>query len=204
MRALPVLLATAALFVVPSPAPAQDHPDLTGKWKFDPTQSSGTVTPPPRIGRVQPTRNSPRRGSTTRGRGATPTIEDAVPSTEPDELEQELSIKFDKDKGILQVEQVTNGIKETFRYPVDGAEQENEYYFPRAQQAVKLKTTTRWDGPKLVTEASGSARTDQGTVLYTASETRYLGPEGTTLVVESQVSTTGGRAVQRRLVYVKQ
>ncbi|MCL4867295.1 MAG: hypothetical protein KJZ47_15485 [Gemmatimonadales bacterium] len=201
MRALTCLLAGLALAAVPV-ASAQDHPDFSGKWKYDAQLSEGPVTPPPQLRQMRPTQNSRRPGDASAGRlGGTPGIAPVVPGQGRQGVEQTLTIKIDK--GVLQLDQTTNGIKEGFKFKLDGSESENDFFAPRSQTPARLKTTSRWEGAQLITEGSGSANTDNGVVLVTFSEKRYLSEDGSQMIAEQSIATTGGRPVTRKLVYVK-
>ena len=193
MRALPFLLAGLALATTSASAVAQDQPDFSGKWKYDAEQSEGPVTAPPQLRQMAATRNSRRPGDASAGRlGGTPGIAPVVPGQGRQGVEQTISIKVDK--GVLQLDQTTNGIKEGFKFKLDGSESENDFFPPRSQTAAKLKTTSRWEGAQLITEGSGSANTDNGVVLVTFSEKRYLSEDGSIGVVLGEIYLVGDPA----------
>lgn len=203
MRSLTLPAGLAAMLALAGPLPAQDPPpDFTGRWRWDQSQSRGVASGAPQIAPTRATRNSTRPGSTERGRGATPGIESTVPGAQREGTEQTQEIRVNN--GVLEINQVTNGVRERFRFNLAGTEVENDFFPPRAPEAVKLRTTSRWEGPVLVTEGSGSQRTQAGTILVTVTERRSLGEDGRTMVVEQSIVSTGGRPLERRLVYVRQ
>ncbi len=202
MRTLPLLAAALAVAAVSSPVVAQDPPDFTGRWKWDQSQSSGMASGAPQIAQTRATENTRRRGSTERGRGATPGIQAAVPGAQREGVEQTLNIRMDG--GALRIDQVTNDVRETLRFKLDGSESENDFYPPRSREGFKVKTTSRWEGGQLITEGSGRSDTGQGPVVYTVSEKRYLSEDGQLMIVEQSLQATGVRPVVRKLVYVRQ
>lgn len=202
MRALPFLLAAATMAAAAPTLSAQTPPDFSGKWKYDAALSEGPVTPPPQLRQMRATQNSRRPGDASAGRlGGTPGIAPVVPGQGRQGVEQTLSIKIDK--GVLQLDQTTNGIKEGFKFKLDGSESENDFFAPRSQTPAKLKTTSRWEGTQLITEGSGSAETENGIILVTFSEKRYLSEDGSQMIAEQSIASTGGRPVTRKLVYVR-
>jgi hypothetical protein len=202
MRALSILVAGLAIAVVPAVVDAQDSPDFSGKWKFDQSLSQGAVTPPPQLRQMRATQNSRRPGDVSAGRmGGTPGIAPVVPGQSREGTERTATLKVNR--GVLEMSITTNGISESLKFKLDGTESENDFFPPRAQSAVKLKTTSRWEGAQLVTEGSGVQETEAGRVIYTFSEKRYLNEDGTQMIVEQSIASTGSRPVERKLVYVK-
>jgi len=151
---------------------------------------------------MRATQNSRRPGDASAGRlGGTPGIAAVVPGQGRQGIERTVTIK--DNRGVLEMDITTNGIKEGLKFKLDGSESQNDFFPPRAQQPVKLKTTSRWDGSVLVTEGAGVQETPNGNLLFTFTEKRSLSEDGTTMTVEQSIASTGGRPVERKLVYVK-
>lgn len=81
-------------------------------------------------------------------------------------------------------------------YTLDGAETVN------VNGSVTLKTTSRRDGVKLLTEGTQSVATSQGAVTATFKEVRFLEADGT-MVIETTRQAEGGQATTSRQVYAK-
>lgn len=202
MRALPALLATAVLASAVPGLAAQDPPDFSGKWKYDAALSEGPVTAPPQLRQMAATRNSRRPGDASAGRlGGTPGIAPVVPGQSRQGIERAATIKVNR--GVLEMDITTNGVKESLKFKLDGTESQNDFFPPRAQSPVKLKTTSRWEGAVLITDGTGVQESERGDLLYTFTERRSLSEDGTQMIVEQSIASTGGRPVERKLVYVK-
>jgi hypothetical protein len=81
-------------------------------------------------------------------------------------------------------------------YTLGGAESVN------VSGSVTLKTTSRWDGVKLLTEGTQSVATSQGAVTATFKEVRFLEADGT-MVIETTRQPEGNQATTSRQVYAK-
>jgi hypothetical protein len=202
MRALTILVAGLAIAAIPAAVVAQDSPDFAGKWKYDQAQSTGPVTGPPQLRQMRATQNSRRPGDVSAGRlGGTPGIAPVVPGQSREGTERTATIKMNR--GVLEMDITTNGVKEGLKFKLDGSESQNDFFPPRAQTPVKLTTTSRWEGAQLITEGTGIQESQTGRLLFTFSEKRYLSEDGTQMIVEQSIASTGGRPVERKLVYVK-
>lgn len=193
-------LATSSLLasVLALPAQAQDPASFLGKWKLDPVRSMGQVSAPPVHRPTPPPGSRPRPR-----RGVSPTQPPPASRTAPTgPVEQTLSIKFDK--GILQVEQVTGGSKQTVKYAMDGSETTIRQYLPPLEAPEEFKVTSRWDGARLVIEGTGEAELEETTVQVRVTETRWTEDNGTTMIVETLVQIPGRPNAARRLVYIRE
>lgn len=203
-----LLFAALAFAIAPVTSSAQDAPDFSGKWRLDTARSVGPVNPPPpevsgRSARTEPPSRSQRTGMAGGSRqpaagGAPPLPEAARQTQQPATIEQELTIRLDRNS--VRIEQVTNGRKENFQYALDSKESKNKYYAGR--EAIEVPTTTRWEGARLITSGSTMASTSRGRIPVVLSETRYLSEDGSELIVEGSLQSAVG-SFERKLVYVK-
>ena len=181
---------------------AQDHPDFSGTWKFDLTQSSGPVIPPPAevSGRASAPRKNARPGAAV---GRTPVNDPdsraGLQPSRPGPATQTLEINLKGDN--LKIDQTTNDIKEKFSFKLDGSENKNSYYVSGVP--VEVKSTARWDGPNLVIDGSGIEKTSNGTIVTSITQTISLSEDGGTLTIDHVMQSTRGR-VRRVYVYTKQ
>lgn len=186
------------------PAEAQDPGIFEGKWKLEMERSLGQVAPPPARQPARPAGTRPRARPGRVSGSAPPPAAANIPTGSGRPFEQTLTVKVDK--GVLQIEQVTGGTKETFKYQLDGTPSRNRHYLPPLPETTDVTSTSRWDGPRLVTEGELEYEFEETgeTVKIHASETRYLTDEGATMVVETLVRIAGRPDVARRLVYSRQ
>jgi hypothetical protein len=97
----------------------------------------------------------------------------------------------------LQIEQKTGqGAGRTLTYKLDGSESTNP-----GMRDTQVKSTSRWNGPTLVTEGTQTMSGPNGEVTIKSREVRSLAADGT-MVVESTRETPRG-TMKSKLVFKK-
>jgi hypothetical protein len=97
----------------------------------------------------------------------------------------------------LTIVQSGMGPERTSTYFLDGRESTN------AGMRGEMKTTSTWDGAKLVTDGKAEAQTPNGPMTMTLNEVRSLSEDGKTMTVSTTTDTPMGKRTMKR-VFEKQ
>jgi hypothetical protein len=97
----------------------------------------------------------------------------------------------------LTIVQTGAGPDRTLTYYLDGRESTN------AAQRGEMKSTSRWDADKLVTDGSATMETPNGPRTITTSEVRSLSKDGKTMTVSTTTESPMGTRT-RKTVFERQ
>jgi hypothetical protein len=89
------------------------------------------------------------------------------------------------------------GPERSLTYYLDGRESTN------TAQRGEMKSTSRWDGDKLVTDGSATMETPNGPRTITTSEVRSLSKDGKTMTVSTTTESPMGTRT-RKTVFERQ
>jgi hypothetical protein len=93
----------------------------------------------------------------------------------------------------LAIVQSGMGPERTSTYYLDGRESTN------AAMRGEMKSTSTWDGDKLVTEGSSTMQTPNGERTITISEVRSLSKDGKTMTISTTTDSPMGKRTQKRV-----
>lgn len=93
----------------------------------------------------------------------------------------------------LTIVQSGMGPERTSTYYLDGRESTN------AAMRGEMKSTSTWDGDKLVTEGSSTMQTPNGERTITISEVRSLTKDGKTMTISTTTDSPMGKRTQKRV-----
>jgi len=175
MRRMSIIACAAVLAA--TIAAAQTRPDFSGTWAHDPQQSAAPAAP---AGSASAKPSSRPTGGVSRfsgGGGAT------------------VELRIAQTDSSLTIERVAGSSTRKFVHTFDGKGNVN------VNGRSTLRSTSRWNGSRLVTEGTEVTSLDAGDVTSLLWEVRSIGPTGE-LVVET-TRTTEGRETTSRQVYKK-
>jgi hypothetical protein len=177
-----VCLAACTAVLVTTAMAAQTRPDFSGTWTFEP-QKSGTpgAKPTPPAAKTNPAATA---GGQT---GPRATLSFGAGTT--------VQLRLSQTASSLTIERVLGPSTQKFVHTFDGRENVN------VNGRATLRTTSRWEGARLLTEGTEVVSIDSGDVTSTVKEARSINAAGE-LVVESS-RTTEGRTTTSTRVYSK-
>lgn len=175
-----VLLAVGVAMVTAVFVTAQARPDFSGTWVFD-AKASAAAGDAAAAGGAAPggTMSFSGGGRAVMGGGGASGVEYRMTQT----------------AGSLAIERSVGTSTQKFVHTFDGAENVN------VNGRTTLRTTSQWDGGRLVTEGTQTVALEGGDVTSTVREVRSLGSDGA-LVVEV-TRTAQGKTTTSKRIYVR-
>lgn len=163
-----VVLAAAAAMA------AQARPDLSGTWVFDPKASEAAAGGGGASGGTFAMSGSGGGRAVLSGGGGAP-----------------VEYRITQSDASLTLERMLGQVTQKFVHTFDNAENVN------VNGRTTLRSRSRWDGSRLVTEGTQTVSTDSGDVTAKVREVRSLEPGGTLIVETTRTTERGTNATKQ-------
>lgn len=171
-----IVVAGVLAVAISAPSSVQDRTDFSGAWTLSMYRGNANA------GRA---RQLPGRGSSVVVTGAAPR---RLPAAE--------AISIRQTGEAITIEELASDGTWRIIYRLDGSESTNVH------EAVTLRTRSRWENGRLVTEGTQAVSTGQGDVTARFLELRWMSAEGA-MIVETTRTVSGRDPTTSRAEYAK-
>ena len=117
-------------------------------------------------------------------------------------LDADVTLIIEHQEPVLNIQRVVSspqgGQTRRLHYSTDGQENANP-----SVRGTEVRTTSRWDRGKLVTEGRRTIDSPMGKVALSSTETWTLSPDGRTLTIDAKTAVPGGFEITHKEVFRK-
>jgi hypothetical protein len=117
-------------------------------------------------------------------------------------LDADVTLIIEHQEPVLSIQRVVSspqgGQTRRLRYSMDGQENAN-----RSVRGTEVRTRSRWDHGKLITEGRQTVDSPLGKVALSSTEIWTLSPDGRTLTIDAKTAAPGGLEIKHKEVFRK-